>query len=156
MSRANLFAVRPECSHTHGQHKVLRQPRSAGGYSTEGVGVKTHTHTHAKARAHTHTPLKHICTTAHTAAQSRRVATKLAEQTASRLFVIFPGCLFTDPHELRLESPCEVSARVSPPHARMAVCEPPPSFKTTVADRRAKFEPDLAPASHKNIPPASR
>lgn len=72
------------------------------GYSAEVIrSGYTHTHT-----------FQHTCTTAHTAAESHRVATKLAEQTASCLFVIFSGCLFTDPHKLRLESQCDVSAYV--------------------------------------------
>jgi len=74
------------------------------GYLSQNAHTHTHTHTHT----HIHT-FKHICTTAHTAAQSCRVATKLAVQTASCLFVIFPGCLFTEPHKLCLESQCDES-----------------------------------------------
>lgn len=76
---SNLFVVRHEYTHkhTHKHYKVLQPHRLAREYI---VGKRVF----ESGRTYTQTQsFKHICTTAHTAAQSRRVATKLAEQTAT-------------------------------------------------------------------------
>lgn len=92
--------------HTHKRHKVLWQRRSARGY-TAGRSVRVCVSGSMSAQTQT---FKHICTRSSSVPSG---SNRAGWANSSGWFVIFPGCLFTYPHKLRLESQCEESSCVS-------------------------------------------